>query len=111
MGKLPAGFALGAVLRTHRKTARLTHDKGAGPPRPREGDAHIARFAASLPGRHEVADQHPKIDRLEPGTGQLGVGPRRFSDIADQPVEADHVLPDHVETVIDLELDEGEPDR
>src|SRR5688572_24703379 len=74
------------------KAARLADDKGAGPPRPGEGDPDIAGFAPSLPSRHQVADQHPEVDRLEPGPGQLGVGPRRFPDVADQPVEPDHVL-------------------
>ena len=79
------------------KPACLTHDDGAGPPRPCEGKPDIAGLAPRFPGRDDLLDQLAEIDRLEPRASQLRIGSRCFANVADQPVEPDDILPDYVD--------------
>ena len=63
----------------------------AAHPRPGEGDlARPCRRAPSQSGSSAL-DQPAEIDRLEPRPRQLGVEPRGFGDVDDQPVEPAHV--------------------
>ena len=52
----------------------------------------IAGLAACLPACDELLDQRAEVDALERRAGELGVGPRRFADVADQAVEPADVL-------------------
>src|SRR4029078_10845044 len=66
------------------ETARLAHDDGAFAARPGKGDADVAGLAPRFPTRNDPFDQWPQIDRLEPGTGELGIGSRRLADVVDE---------------------------
>ena len=67
------------------------HDRDALA-RAREGEADAARHAADLARDHHLFDEEAKVDRLEPGAGQLGVDARGFGDVGDQPVEPAHIV-------------------
>ena len=51
-----------------------------------ESDSRAIRFAAALPTRDQLLDQRAEVDPVERGAGELGVGPRGFADVVDEPV-------------------------
>ena len=55
--------------------------------RPGEGDPRVAVSRRRFPACDELLDQRAEVDRLERGAGELGVDPRGFGDVDDQPVE------------------------
>src|SRR6185369_6785279 len=48
---------------------RLAHDDRRALARASEGEAGIAGLAAGLPAMHELLDERPEIDFLEPSAG------------------------------------------
>src|SRR3954453_4271783 len=78
-----------------RQPVGLAHDDGGVLAGAGEGDSRVACLEPSLPTRDKLLDQWTEIDPVELGTGELGVGTRRFADVVDEPVKPDNVIADN----------------
>ena len=107
--KLTALSMMALIARARRSGLPMTTARVLA--RPSEGDPCIAGLAAGLPAWHELLDQRTEVDAFESGAGELGIGPRRLADVADQPVDPPDVLADdgHQAVREALVLDPVEP--
>ena len=60
----------------------------------------VALVAAIFPAGDQLLDQRAEIDRFELRAGQFGVGPGRFADVVDQPVEPADVVAGNIDQLL-----------